>query len=267
MVLNALVEGNSIRGTARLVGVQKNTVLKLLCRAGKACEQIMDATMRDLPCKHIALDEVWAFVYKKQRMVTASDRRGHPEYGDNFIFISFDEDSRLIPSFHIGKRDFETTLAFVRDLEQRLAGPVQITTDAFASYTPAIHMAFLPKDVSYATQVKQYSTEYAGRDRYAPPRISNIETEIIIGEPDPTRISTSLLERQNWTLRGRLRRLTRLSNGFSRKLENLRAAVALYVVHMDFIRIHGSLRVTPAMEAGIADTLWTMRDVLDWTTA
>ena len=264
MILNALIEGNSVRATARLVDVQKNTVTRLLCRAGNACERIMDEKMRNLEIRRLECDEVWTFLWKKQGRLTDEDRRTHPEYGDQYIFLALDPDTRLIPTFRIGKRNFDTTLAFMRDLEKRLACPVQITTDAFSSYVPAIDMAFLPSDVSYAQLTKLYRADHAGRGRYAPPRISHTETEVISGNPDPKHISTSLIERQNWTLRTRTRRLTRLANGFSRKLENLRAAVALYVVHMDFIRIHTSLRVTPAMEAGITDRLWSMEDVLAW---
>ena len=264
MVLNALVEGNGIRATSRLAGVQKNSVTRLLCRAGEACEHIWDEMMRDLETRRLECDEVWTFLTKKQGRLTDEDRRRHPEWGDQYIFLALDPDTRLIPTFRIGKRNFDTTLAFMRDLEKRLAGPVQITTDAFSLYIPAIDLAFLPTDVSYAQPTKLYRADHAGRGRYAPPRISHTETEVISGNPDPKHISTSLIERQNWTLRTRTRRLTRLANGFSRKLENLHAAVALYVVHMDFIRIHRSLRVTPAMEAGITDRLWRMEDVLAW---
>jgi IS1 family transposase len=262
LVLNALVEGNSIRSIERMTGVHRDTIMRLMCRAGRACETVMDETMRGLPCKTIQVDEVWTFVGKKQARLSADETRGRRDLGDQYIFVALDADTKLVPSFIVGKRDLTTARTLLCDLESRLANRVQLTADGFGPYIPAVEAAFAT-EVDFAQLVKWYSAQAAGRGRYTPPRVSKIEAEPVVGNPDPSKISTSYVERQNLTMRMQMRRLTRLTNAFSKKLTNLRAAVALHFFWYNFGRVHQSLRVTPAMEAGVADRPWTMRDLLD----
>ena len=263
LVLNALVEGNSIRSTERMVGVHRDTIMRLLCRAGDACRRIMDETMRDLPCQTLQVDEIWTFVYKKIARLNAAETLSRRDWGDQYIFVALDADTKLVPAYRVGKRTVATATQFMMDLESRLANRVQITSDAFTSYVPAVEAAFA-SDVDYAQLLKLYAAEHPGRGRYAPPRVSKVEPDPIVGNPDPSKISTSYVERQNLTMRMQMRRLTRLTNAFSKTLTNLKAAVALHFVWYNFGRIHQSLRVTPAMEAGIAHHLWTMEEVLEW---
>jgi len=266
LVLNALVEGNSIRSIERMTGVHRDTIMRLMLRTGDACWCIMDQTMRDLPCKTIQVDEIWTFVKKKEKRLTDKERRLRRDWGDQYIFVALDAGTKLVPAFRIGKRDLPNTSRFLHDLEGRLANRIQLTSDAYGPYIPAVEYAFA-SDVDFAQLLKVFRSMPTGAGRYSPPKIAKTEAETIVGNPDPSKISTSYVERQNLTMRMQMRRLTRLTNAFSKSLVNLKAAVALHFVWYNFGRIHQSLRVTPAMEAGIADSIWTMRDVLDWATA
>ena len=264
LVLNALVEGNSIRSIERMTGVHRDTIMRLLVRTGDACWCIMDQTMRDLPCLPGQVYDRWTFVKKKQKRLTDTERMRHRDWGDQYIFVALDADSKLVPAFRIGKRNLPTACTFLRDLEGRLANRVQLTTDAYGPYIPAVEYAFA-SDVDFAQLLKVYRSMPTGAGRYSPPKIAKTEAEPIVGNPDPSKISTSYVERQNLTMRMQMRRLTRLTNAFSKSLVNLKAAVALHFVWYNFGRIHQSLRVTPAMEAGVSDHLWDMGDVLEWT--
>ncbi|MGH7563848.1 MAG: IS1 family transposase [Gemmatimonadota bacterium] len=258
-VIRCLVNGSSVRATERMAGV-RDTVIRLMKRIGAGCEQIMDSEMRHLECRHLQLDEIWAFVGKKQRWVT---RRDDPrQVGDFYTFVALDEDTRLIPTYKVGKRDKATTEAFIADLASRLAIRPQISADGFWAYVEAIDRSF-GADVDFAQIVKFYEAEPIGPGRYSPPKVVDTEKRIIWGDPDPDRISTSYVERQNLTMRMNMRRLTRLTNGFSKSVISLRAAVALYFGHYNFVRIHRSLRTTPAMAAGATTKLWTIGDLVD----
>ena len=263
LVLSALVEGNSIRSIERMTGVHRDTIMRLLVRTGDACWCIMDQKMRHLPCKTVQVDEIWTFVKKKQKRLTDTEKKLRRDWGDQYVFVALDADSKLVPAFRIGKRDLATTSRFLHDLEGRLANRIQLTTDAFLPYIPAVEYAFA-SDVDFAQLLKVYRSMPVGPGRYSPPKIARTEAEAIVGNPDPSKISTSYVERQNLTMRMQMRRLTRLTNAFSKSLVNLKAAVALHFVWYNFGRIHQSLRVTPAMEAGIADSIWTMHDILDF---
>jgi IS1 family transposase len=263
LVLNALVEGNSIRSIERMTGVHRDTIMHLLVRTGDACWCIMDQKMRRLPCKTVQVDEIWTFVKKKQKRLTDTERRLRRDWGDQYIFVALDADSKLVPAFRIGKRNLPTACRFLHDLEGRLANRIQLTADAFPAYIPAVEYAFA-SDIDFAQLVKVFRSMPVGAGRYSPPRIAKAEAEPIVGNPDPSKISASYVERQNLPMRMQMRRLTRLTNAFSKSLVNLKAAVALHFVWYNFGRIHQSLRVTPAMEAGIAKRLWSMGDVLEW---
>jgi IS1 family transposase len=258
-IVNALVEGNSIRATARMVGVEHKTVMRVLLRVGDRCGQILNERMRRLPCRIVQLDEIWTFVAKKEMRVTKDDNPA--EVGDQYVFISMDSESKLIPSFYVGKRTGASAWHFVQDLKSRLLNRVQLTTDGFRPYLPAVEDAF-GADVDYAMLIKTYTETGQSDKRYSPGEIVNALPVPVSGEPKPWLISTSHIERQNLTTRMQLRRFTRLTNAFSKKLENLKAALALHFAWYNFCRIHSTLRVTPAMAAGIADSVWHLSELI-----
>lgn len=239
--------------------------MRLLVMAGRQCEKLWNERMKNLPCARIQSDELWTFLMKKQRNV----RKGDPvEFGDQWVYVALDADTKLIASFLVGKRSSQKTHEFVRDLRYRLDGrKIQLTTDAFTFYWKAVEAAF-GGNVDFAQLSKlfgdfgQFDTPDA---RYSPPRLAEVISKVRIGNPDPKHVSTSFVERQNLTMRTQLRRFTRLSIGFSRKLENLKAAVSVYFAHYNFCRIHASLRVTPAMEAGLTDHVWSIAELLQLT--
>lgn len=259
-VLAALVEGNSIRAVTRMTGVHKTTILRLITDTGEWCARVMDERMRNLRCAEIEADEIWCFIGKKQRRVTEEERRAG-ELGDAYTFVAFDPVSKLVPVVKTGKRDWQTTDAFIRDLRARVAGRIQISTDAFRPYVDAIERTF-GADVDYAQITKTYAPEDAGRGRYSPPAVAGVEKVRIQGQPRWQAISTSYVERNNLTFRMQMRRFTRLTNGFSKKLANLRAMVWLFVAYYNFCRVHGSLRVTPAMAAGLTDHVWEIAELV-----
>jgi IS1 family transposase len=259
-VLNALVEGCSVRSTSRMTDVSIPTVLSLLVRVGEGCVALHDRVMRDLRCTHVECDEIWAYVGKKQRQVTKSDDAS--QVGDTWTFVAIDADSKLIPAYRVGKRDMANTVAFVDDLRSRLRNQVQISTDGLNLYVDAMERAF-GGAVDFAQVVKSYEAEAIGPGRYSPPKVSAVEKWAVAGNPDMDRASTSYVERQNLTMRMAIRRMTRLTNAFSKKLRNHRAAVALHFAHYNLVRRHQTLRVTPAMAAGVASEMWSMDRLLD----
>ncbi|HEY2031315.1 MAG TPA: IS1 family transposase [Myxococcales bacterium] len=258
-VLNALVEGVSIRSTERMLDVSRETVLSLLVRVGEGCAELHDKMMRDLPCERIECDEIWGYVAKKQRNVTVNDP---DEVGDTWTFVGIDASTKLIPSYVVGKRDAPTTHAFVDDLASRMRNKIQIDTDGLALYVDAIESAF-GVSVDYARVVKSYEAEPTAPGRYSPARVAKTEKAAMIGEPDLRVASTSFVERQNLTMRMGIRRMTRLTNAFSKKLRNHRAATALHFAHYNLVRRHQTTRVTPAMACGVTDTMWSMEQLLD----
>jgi IS1 family transposase len=260
-VLSALVEGSSIRSVERMTGIHRDTIDRLLLRVGGTCEQIMDETMRNLPCRRIELDECWSFVGKKQRHVRLGEDTS--QVGNCWVWIALDSDSKLIPTYTVGPRDRATAWAFVSDLADRLANRVQISSDGLSLYVDAIEAAF-GGNVDYAQIVKTYETEPAGPGRYSPPKVRAVEVTRINGNPDPALVSTSFVERQNLGLRMGCRRFTRLTNGFSKSARHHRAAIALYAVHHNFIRRHGTIKTAPAVAAGVTYRPWTIRDLLEW---
>lgn len=259
-VLSALTEGCSVRSTERMTGVHRDTICRLLVRIGEGCANLLDAKMVDLGCERLELDELWAFVGKKQRQVT--DKDDESRVGDQWTYVAIDADTKLIPSFFVGKREAQNTNAFVADVAARLRNRVQLSTDGLRQYIEAVHASF-GTDVDYAQIVKSYEAEPIGAGRYSPPRVSSTEKTPIFGAPIAELVSTSYVERSNLTMRMGMRRFTRLTNAFSKKLENHCAAVALYVAHYNFVRTHRAHRVTPAMAAGVESTMWSMGDLLD----
>jgi IS1 family transposase len=261
-ILGMLVEGNSLRAVTRLADVSINTVTKLLLDVGSACEQYQDKALRGLKARRIQCDEIWAFVYAKAKNLP-DKYAGAFGYGDVWTWTAIDADSKLVPSWAVGRRDGFTAQAFIRDLKDRLANRVQITTDGHKVYLEAVEGAF-GADVDYAMLVKLYEGDSGQRQaeaRYSPAECLGTRTVCIAGRPDERYVSTSFAERNNLTMRMGMRRFTRLTNAFSKKVDNHKAAVALHFMHYNFARIHKTLRVTPAMEAGVTDHVWTLAEI------
>jgi len=260
-VVKALVEGNSIRSTVRLTGVAKNTVTKLLVELGAACSEYQDKTLVNLNCKRIQADEIWAFIGAKERAIRKdpSVKERNQDAGDVWTWTAIDADTKLMVSFAVGPRNLPMAIDFMKDVRSRLANRVQLTTDAYRLYLTAVDEAF-SVDVDYAQLHKVYANE--GRGKYSPPECIGCTPKPVTGDPDPKHISTSYVERQNLSMRMGMRRFTRLTNGFSKKLENHMAAVSLYFMYYNFCRVHQTLRLTPAMEAGLTDHVWSVEEIV-----
>jgi len=258
-----IAEGNSLRAVSRMADVAFNTVVKLLLDVADASEQYQDRTVRGIKSKRVQCDEIWAFVYAKQRNVP-EEHKGELGYGDVWTWTALDADTKLLISWAVGRRDGFTASAFIRDLADRLATRVQLTTDGHKVYLEAVEGAF-GSAIDYAMLVKMYEGDNGknapAERRYSPAVCTGSREQTIAGNPDPDHISTSYVERHNLTMRMQMRRFTRLTNAFSKKLDNHKAAVAFYAMHYNFCRIHKTLRVTPAMEAGLTDHVWTIEEV------
>ena len=259
-VVAALVEGNSIRATARMTNVSKPTILKLIADLGPVCADYQDSTLRGLNCQRIECDEIWQFVYAKAKNVDKATRAPR-EAGDVWTWVAIDAESKLIPTWHIGPRDAHAAHAFMTDLAGRLTHRIQLTTDGHRPYLEAVESAF-GMDIDYAMLIKVYGADSESERRYSPVVCQSCTVREIQGDPDPKRISTSYIERQNLTMRMSMRRYTRLTNGFSKKLENHAAATAIHFMYYNFARIHRTIRMSPAMKAGVTDRLWSIRDIV-----
>jgi IS1 family transposase len=245
-----------------MTGIHRDTIMRVLRRVGTNCERIMDEKMRGLRCREIQADELWTFVGKKERRLTEDERR-NPELGDQYVFIALDPESKLVASYAVGKRDLSTAERFMRDLAGRFNpdARVQLSTDGLNHYKWAVEWAF-GTGADYATVVKLFAAENPGPGRYSPPRVAEIVSTVISGAPKLDRISTSHVERWNWSMRTQCRRFTRLAAGFSRSFANLRAAVALAVVAYNFVKVHRSLRMTPAMASGVSNRIWEVSELV-----
>ena len=260
-ILNMLVEGSSMRSISRVCDVSINTVAKLLADAGKACATFHADNVKDVKTKRVQCDEIWSFCYAKQKNV-APEKAGVLGYGDVWTWTAIDADTKLVPSWLVGLRNAEYARAFVGDLADRLAGRVQLTTDGLKLYVNAVEEAF-GSDIDFAMLVKLYgAAEGSGNERrYSSGECCGTIKGTVQGNPDECHVSTSFVERQNLTMRMSMRRFTRLTNGFSKKVENLEHALALHYMHYNFARIHKSLRVTPAMAAGVSDRVWSLTEI------
>jgi IS1 family transposase len=265
-IIGMMVEGNSIRAIVRMTGASKNTIVKLLEDAGEAFSAYQDQAFHDLPCKRFQLDEIWAFCYTKQRNVPFA-KNAPEEAGNIWTWVALDAETKLIPSWCVGDRSGATAVEFVCDLSRRVANRVQITSDGHRAYLEAVEAGF-GADVDYAQLIKLYGEVPHPAGRYSPAQIQGAKTFCCTGDPDPKHISTSYVERQNLTMRMSMRRFTRLSNGFSKKAENHGYSVAIHFMHYNFVRIHQSLRITPAMAASVTTKLWSLTDMVrvieDW---
>lgn len=259
-ILGMMVEGMSIRAICRLTGASKNTVAKLLATAGNAALEYQNQTLRNLTCKKVQCDEIWSFVYAKQKNVPEK-MKDNPGIGSVWTWTAIDADTKLIATWAVGPRDGDMAYAFMCDLADRLQGRIQLTTDGHSAYLNAVRDAF-GRDIDYAMLIKIYGESTDKDGRYSPPACLGAKQEEIIGHPKAADISTSYVERQNLSMRMGMRRFTRLTNAFSKKLENHVHAISLYFLHYNFVRIHQTTRVTPAMAAGVVDRLWDMGDML-----
>ncbi len=260
-ILHLLCEGSSIRAITRITGASKNTVVKLLVDAGKACMAYHDEHVRDVTTKRVQVDETWSFIYSKQKNVAAA-KAAPVGAGDVWTWTALDADSKLIVSYFVGGRDGECAMWFMDDLRSRLSNRVQLTSDGHKAYLEAVEGAF-GADVDYAQIVKLYGTApEAAKGRYSPAECIGARKERIEGNPDYNHVSTSHVERQNLTMRMHMRRFTRLTNAFSKKVENHAYAVALHMMYYNFVRIHSKLRMSPVMAAGVSDRLWEIGDIV-----
>lgn len=259
-IIGLLVEGNSMRAVTRLVGCSINTVTKLLEDVGAACAEFQDRAIRNINSKRVQCDEIWSFCYSKEKNVVPEDK-GILGHGDAYTWTAIDADTKLAISWLVGQRDGDYAEAFITDLASRLAGRIQLTTDGWGPYVGAVEKVF-GGAIDYAMLVKIYEgQDQQGQRRYSPAGFVKAEKRRINGDPDVKGVSTSYVERQNLTMRMSMRRFTRLTNGFSKKIENLGHAVALHFMFYNFGRIHKTLRVTPAMEAGISDHVWSLEEI------
>ena len=260
-ILHLLCEGNSIRAVTRLTGASKKAVSRLMVDAGQAAAWYQDRVFRNLTCKRIQVDEIWAFVYAKQKNVPLA-KKAPPQAGDVWTWTAIDADTKLIPSWFVGGRDSDAAMIFMEDLASRLANRVQLTSDGHRAYLEAVEGAF-GSDIDYAMLVKLYGPSGEGEKRYSPAECIGAVKHRIEGNPDPKYVSTSYAERSNLNIRMHTRRFTRLTNAFSKKVENHAHSVALFAMYYNFVRIHKTLRTTPAMAAKVTERLWEIGDIVE----
>lgn len=259
--ISMLCEGSSIRSIERITGIHRDTVMRLGVRMGEGCKQIMDEKLRGLNCANVQLDETWGFVAMKQK--TANRQGAGDEVGDVWTWVAVDAESKLVPAFHVGGRTQADADRFIEDLAARLTHRVQISTDSLRAYQGAIENAF-GTDVDYGSIVKTFSSSQLDEARrYSPPEVVKVERHVVSGDPDTGLISTSYVEKQNHTLRMHCRRMSRLTNAFSKKLENFKAAIALHYGYYNFVKMHKSIRCTPAMAAGVVSSPWTVPQLVE----
>ncbi|MGE0431050.1 MAG: IS1 family transposase [Planctomycetota bacterium] len=251
-----------MRATTRITNVHRGAIARLMTQLGGACAKLADEKVRGLSSQRIECDEIWSYVGKKQRHRTSDDNPA--EAGDFWTWVALDADNKLVASYRVGKRTGDDARAFMADLASRVSSRIQISTDGLSSYVDAVEHGF-GGDVDYAMIVKEYEAEPVGAGRYSPPKVVATEKTIISGKPDTSKISTSYVERQNLTMRMCMRRFTRLTNAFSKKVEMLRAAVAMHFANYNFCRLHQTLRCTPAMASGVDDRKWSIGDLLDYS--
>lgn len=258
-VVTALIEGNSVRSTCRMTGIAKGTVLSLIASLGKACAEYHDEHVRNVSTRRIQADEVWSFVGAKQKNVTEQTAN---KWGDVWTWTALDADTKLIVSYLVGQRGAAWADVFLKDVASRVSNRIQLTTDGHHVYVDAVESAF-GADVDYAMLIKLYGSPTNLDTRYSPGEVIGIDMRVVTGSPNPRHISTSYVERQNLTMRMSMRRFTRLTNGFSKKLENHEHMLAIYFMYYNFSRVHKTLRVTPAMEAGLSDHIWSILEIVE----
>lgn len=259
--ISALTEGSSIRSIERMTGIHRDTIMRLGVRVGQACQTILDQKMRGLNCSQIEVDELWGFIGKKKVHASQTDRRAG--LGDVWTFLSIDPVTKLMPAFLVGKRDWHHAVRFMQDLAGRLDNRIQLSSDALHAYADAVEIAF-GSNIDYAQIVKEYSSlNREDQRKYSPAQLTAVFKTAIVGDPNPNKVCTSYIERANLTVRTHCKRLARLTLAFSKKLDNFKAAIALHLAYYNFVKTHGSLRCTPAMEAGIEKSAWSVSDLVN----
>ncbi len=264
-VVSALVEGCSVRSTVRMTGVAKGTILRLLAEVGTACAEFHNVMVRSVSAQRVQVDEIWSFVGAKQKNVTP-EMAAEKICGDVWTFTAIEAQTKLVIDWQVGRRDAGFATAFLQDVAGRLSNRVQLTTDGHKMYLNAVIDAFADQ-IDYAQLVKIFGADPDGARTYSPAQCLGIKKEFVLGNPDPKHISTSFVERQNLNMRMQMRRFTRLTNAFSKTIENHEHSLALFHVHHNFARVHKTLRVTPAMEAGLSQHVWTIREIIALTSA
>lgn len=259
--LQLLLEGGSIRSAERISGLNRNTIMSLLVKAGKKCQRLMDEKLRNIPVRDVEVDEIWGFCGKKEGHKFKHEQ-GNDQMGDAYCYVGMERSSKLVLTHYLGKRTAESTDRFISRLALATSKiKYQLTSDGFGPYKPAVK-SFLKKRVDFAQLVKVYASSTEGEQRYSPPEVVDALPEVVMGNPDPDRICTSYIERQNLSIRMGMRRMTRLTNGFSKKWENLEAAYSLWFAYYNWCRIHSSIRVTPCMEAGVESRVWSIAELI-----
>lgn len=260
MCLKLMLEGMSVRSIQRVTGLHQETILDLLVLAGERCEKLMTERIKGIAVKDVEADEIWGFVQCKNRHKMHKGITD-PHVGDSYAFVGIERNTKLVLAWHLGQRDMTNTEAFTEKLHEATSGQFQLTTDGWKPYENAVSYS-LGTRVDYAMLIKVYAMDREGEQKYSPPEVVETVTRVMIGNPDPSRICTSIVERSNLSIRTSVRRLTRLTNAFSKKWENLKAMLAIYFAYYNFCRIHSTIRCTPAMESGITKTVWTLHDLL-----
>jgi len=262
--ISMLSEGNSIRSVERMTGIHRDTIMRLGVRVGEARQQLLHESMRELPCSQIQVDEIWGFIGKKAK--NADEQDEFQGLGDVWTFVALDPETKVVPSFMVGKRDYLHTRAFTDDLASRMKGRIQLSSDGMNAYLATVDASF-GDEVDYGQIVKTFGTTegegYSSARRYSPSPITGVMRKVIAGQPDEKLICTSHVERQNLTMRMHCRRLTRLTNGFSKKLPNFKAAIAMHFAYYNFVKVHTTIRCTPAMAAGVTNRLWKVEELVE----
>lgn len=260
LILQSLCEGNSIRSTERISQTHRDTIMRLLVSAGERAQKIMDEKFINLKSNYIQADEIWTYCYKKKTNQTKEEKK-NVEIGDQYVFVAMDSETKLVPTFYVGKRNLDSTKVFINQLKERIVNRFQFSTDSFPGYCQAVNESF-GEEIDFAQTTKMYANDNQFERRYSPPKIICMRKKWINGNPEFTRISTSHVERQNLTMRMNMRRFTRLTNAFSKKLENLKAACSLHFFYYNFMRVHQTLRATPAMESNVTNHIWSWEEFL-----
>ncbi|MBI1760297.1 MAG: IS1 family transposase [Acidobacteria bacterium] len=260
IIISSLAEDMSIRAIERITGIHRDTIMRLGVGVGESCTRLLDSTMRNLNSEAVEVDEIWGFIGKKQKNVTEEDSQ---DLGDVWTFIAVDADTKIVPCFRVGKRTLDHATDFISDLAGRMNNRIQLSSDGLAAYTEAVEQSF-GADVDYGQTIKTYATKDTYPEgKYSPGDVTSVRKTVVMGMPDLNRISTSYVEAQNLTVRMHVRRLTRLTNAFSKKLENFKAAMGLHFAYQNFVKRHTSLRMTPAMAAGLTPSFWSVRQLIE----
>lgn len=261
-VVSALAEGSSIRAIERMTGIHRDTIMRLGVKIGEGCSYLLQEMMVNLPCQRVQIDEIWGFIGKKQKNITQRETQERPDLGEMWTYVAVDADTKLVPCYFVGKRNLPNSQAFLDDLANRMQNKIQLSSDSLTHYTMTVEYAF-GTNVDYGQIVKVYGSAQNLQGKYSPPKLVAAEKRITVGKPDERHISTSFVESQNLTMRMHCRRLTRLTNAFSKKLDNFKAAIGLHFGYYNLVKTHSTLRATPCMASGLTKSPWTVAELIE----